>query len=72
MKDQETRAAGRTRPGNEKGMALAFALMGIMVLSMLAASLLYVSNTEAYASLHYKKEVQAVYASTTGVNSALD
>ncbi len=71
---KELKPADRPRPAprNAKGVALVFALMGITILSMLAASLLYVSSAETYASLNYKRQVQAVYASTAGVQRALD
>lgn len=62
-------AAGRSA---ERGMALVFALLGILLLSMLAAALLSVSNQEAFASFNYKTQNQAKYAALAGVNRTLD
>ncbi len=56
----------------EKGIALIFSLLGIIVVSLLATGLLFVSNQETFSALNYQKQVQAVYASTMGVQSALD
>ncbi|MGH7461887.1 MAG: PilX N-terminal domain-containing pilus assembly protein, partial [Longimicrobiales bacterium] len=52
---------------NEKGVALVFALLGILILSMLAAALMFVTSTEASASFNYKNQTQAHYAAMAGV-----
>src|SRR5262249_24603393 len=56
----------------ERGMALVFALLGILLLSMLAASLMFITSTESMASFHYKNETQASYAALAGVQRATD
>ena len=49
-------------------MALVFALMGILILSMLAAALLVVTNADALTSFNYKNQIQASYAALAGVH----
>src|SRR5437870_2915696 len=61
----------RSRP-HARGVALVFSLLAITILSLLASALLYISNQEALAATNYKRQVQAVYASTTGAQVALD
>jgi hypothetical protein len=53
-------------------MALVFALMGILILSMLAAALLVVTNADALASFNYKNQIQASYTALAGVHRTVD
>ena len=74
----QPRIAGPSRKGpahkrkDERGMALVFALMGILILSMLAAALLVVTNADALASFNYKNQIQASYAALAGVHRTVD
>ncbi len=65
------RARAPERAG-ERGVALVFALLGILVLSMLAASLMFVTSAESFASFNYKTQIQANATSTAGVQRAMD
>ena len=74
----QPRIAGPSRKGpahkrkDERGMALVFALMGILILSMLAAALLVVTNADALASFNYKNQIQASYTALAGVHRTVD
>ena len=57
---------------DERGMALVFALLGIVLLSVLAAALLVVTNAGAYASLKYKNQIQGSYVASAGVHRTVD
>lgn len=56
----------------ERGMALVFALLGILLLSMLAAALMFVTSAEAFGSMHYKSQTQARHAAMAGVQRSID
>jgi hypothetical protein len=53
-------------------MALIFTLLGIALLSMLAASLMFVSSAGSFASLNFKNQMQATYAAVSGEQVALN
>ncbi len=57
---------------DERGMALVFALMGILILSMLAAALLVVTNADTLASFNYKNQIQGSYVALAGVHRTVD
>ena len=74
----QTRTAGpaRKRPArkkkDERGMALIFALLGILLLSMLAAALLVVTRADALATFNYKNQIQGSYVAMAGVHRTVD
>ena len=74
----QPRIAGPVQKGpsqkrkDERGMALVFALMGILILSLLAAALLVVTNADALASFNYKNQIQASYTALAGVHRTVD
>jgi hypothetical protein len=53
-------------------MALVFTLLGLLLLSMLAASLMFVTSAGSFASMSFKSQMQASFAANTGVQAALD
>ncbi|MGH8248378.1 MAG: PilX N-terminal domain-containing pilus assembly protein, partial [Gammaproteobacteria bacterium] len=71
-KKRLTRRPDWTAVKNEKGVALVFALLGILILSMLAAALMFVTSTEASASFNYKNQTQAHYAANAGVQRTVN
>jgi Tfp pilus assembly protein PilX len=55
---------------NEKGVALILVLILLAVLSVMAVSLLFVGQSETWASMNYRLMTQARYGAEAGVNSA--
>lgn len=55
---------------SERGIALVLALFLVTALSVLGASLMFLSQTETYASMNYRMMSQARYAAEGGVNKA--
>ena len=55
---------------SERGIALILTLFLMSALSVLAASLMFLSQTETYASMNYKMMSQARYAAESGVQKA--
>ena len=58
------------KPKNEKGVALILALILLLIMSVMAVSLMFVSQTETWASLNYKLMSQARDGAEAGVNAA--
>jgi len=54
---------------NERGIALILALFLITALSILGASLMFLSQTETYASMNYRMGSQSRYAAEAGIQS---
>jgi type IV pilus assembly PilX-like protein len=54
---------------NQKGSALIFALIFVLVLSVTAASLMFLSQSETWASMNYRMMTQARYAAEAGVHA---
>jgi Tfp pilus assembly protein PilX len=55
---------------NERGMALIVALFLMSALSVLAASLMFLAQTETYSSMNYRMMSQARYAAESGIQKA--
>jgi type IV pilus assembly PilX-like protein len=55
---------------NEKGSALIFALILLLVLSAMAGSLMFLSTSETWSSMNYRMMTQARYGAEAGVNAA--
>ncbi len=55
---------------NEKGVALILALILVLVMSVMAISLMFISQSETWASLNYRLTSQARDGAEAGVNSA--
>src|SRR3954470_9509785 len=53
---------------HERGIALVLALFLMSAMSVLAASLMFLSQTETYASMNYRMMSQARYAAEGGVH----
>ena len=54
---------------NERGIALVLALFLMTALSILGASLMFLSQTETYASMNYRMMSQSRYAAEAGIHS---
>ncbi len=55
---------------NEKGSALIFALILLLVLSAMAASLTFLSTSETFSSMNYRMMTQTRYGAEAGANAA--
>lgn len=55
---------------NEKGVALILALMLLLVMSVMAVSLMFISQTETWSSLNYRLMDQARDGAEAGINAA--
>ncbi len=58
------------KTNNERGIALVLALFLMTAMSVLAASLMFLSQTETYASMNYRMMSQARYAAEAGIQRA--
>jgi Tfp pilus assembly protein PilX len=54
----------------QKGSALIFALIFVLVLSVTAASLMFLSQSETWASMNYRMMTQARYGAEAGLHAA--
>jgi len=55
---------------NQKGAAMVFTMIFVLVLTLLAASLLFVSQSETWSGLNYRLMTQTRYGAEAGVQSA--
>jgi hypothetical protein len=60
------------RRANEKGSALILALILLLVLSIIAVSLSFLSQAETWSSLNYRLMSQARYGAESGLNKAMN
>jgi len=57
---------------DEQGIALVLSLFLVMTMSVLAASLMFLSQTETYSSLNYRLMSQARYGAESGVHKTVN
>src|ERR1700722_4197472 len=55
---------------NQKGVALFFALIVILILSVLCVSIMFLSQSETWSSLNYRMTTQGRYGAENGLNTA--
>ena len=55
---------------NERGIALVLALFLMSIMTVLATSMMFLSQTETYASMNYRMMSQARYAGEAGIQKA--
>ena len=60
----------RKRDGNERGIALILVLLAMLVLSVLAAAIVFTARSETFASYNYKLDTQADYLAKAGIQRA--
>jgi Tfp pilus assembly protein PilX len=58
------------KQNNEKGSALIFALILLLVLSAMAGSLMFLSTSETYSSANYRMMTEARYGAEAGIHAA--
>src|SRR5947209_1905059 len=56
----------------QKGAAMVFTMIFVLVLTLLAASLLFVSQSETWSGLNYRLMTQARYGAEAGVQAGAD
>ena len=54
----------------QKGSALIFALIFLLVLSVMAASMMFLSQSETWSGMNYKMMTQTRYGAEAGINAA--
>ena len=67
MKDENGEMPMKTN--NQRGSALIFALILLLVLSAMAGSLMFLSRSETWSSVNYRMMTQARYGAEAGVNA---
>ena len=67
MKDENGEMLMKTN--NQRGSALIFALILLLVLSAMAGSLMFLSRSETWSSVNYRMMTQARYGAEAGVNA---
>ncbi len=55
---------------NQKGSALIFALIFMLILSVMGASLMFLSQSETWSGMNYKMMTQTRYGAEAGINAA--
>ncbi len=60
----------KTKRRNQEGTALIFALIFLLILSVMAASLMFLSQSETWSSSNYRLMTQGRYGAEAGINSA--
>src|SRR5260370_39425845 len=61
-----------TKRTKEKGSALIFALVLVLVLSVMGSSLMFLSQSETWSSMNYRMMSQARYGAESGLSVAAD
>jgi hypothetical protein len=59
-------------PGNQRGMALVLSMFLMMTMSVMAASMMFLSQTETYSTMNYRMMSQARYAAESGIHRAVN
>ena len=60
------------RNASEKGSALIIALLAILVLSILGATVMFTSQSQTWTSLNYRQTAQARYVAEAGVQATIN
>lgn len=58
--------------GGERGIALILVLLAMLVLSVLAAAIVFTARSETFASYNYKLDTQADYLAKAGIQRAVN
>lgn len=58
------------RPKDDRGVALILVMLAMLVLSVLAASIVFTARSETFASYNYKLDTQADYIAKAGIQRA--
>jgi Tfp pilus assembly protein PilX len=66
------KAVESSGPYGERGIALILVLLAMLVLSVLAASIVFTARSETFASYGYRLDTQADYAAKAGIEAAIN
>src|SRR5579863_6337291 len=58
--------------GRDRGIALILVLLAMLVLSVLAAAIVFTARAETFASYNYKLDTQADYLAKAGIQHAVN
>ena len=72
MKTRSDRNAEDGQKGRERGIALILVLLAMLVLSVLAAAIVFTARSETFASYNYKLDTQADYLAKAGIQRAIN
>lgn len=61
-----------SKQNNERGSALLFAVILVLVLSVMGVSLMFLSQSETWSSMNYRMMSQSRYGAESGMNLAAD
>jgi hypothetical protein len=66
------REKSKNKRNTQRGVAIIMALLCVVLLSMLAAALVFVTNTETISSNNYRQLAQSRYVAEAGAQTAVD
>lgn len=72
MKAQSFRQTCLVQDPRERGIALILVLLAMLVLSVLAAAIVFTARSETFASYNYKLDTQADYLAKAGIQRAVN
>jgi Tfp pilus assembly protein PilV len=72
MKNSPPDKAKQEGKGRDRGIALILVLLAMLVLSVLAAAIVFTARSETFASYNYKLDTQADYLAKAGIQRAVN
>jgi len=72
MRTRTRKVTERKRRAREQGIALILVLLAMLVLSVLAAAIVFTARSETFASYNYKLDTQADYLAKAGIQRAIN
>jgi Tfp pilus assembly protein PilV len=72
MKIRASKNVKWKQPEREQGIALILVLLAMLVLSVLAAAMVFTARSETFASYNYKLDTQADYLAKAGIQRAIN
>lgn len=72
MTPRSMRAVGTRERSTDKGIALILVLLAMLVLSVLAAGIVFSARSETFAGANYRLDTQADYAAKAGIETAVN
>src|SRR5260370_2757585 len=66
---EERKGRMAMKRNNEKGTAMLFAIILVLILSVMAASMMFLSQSETWSSMNYRLMTQARYGAEAGIHA---